>query len=75
MRIFSIFFLRSEAKAKYLFLVRSEAKAKNFSKIAKKSENFLSLYKFSKTKEKGHTLLPAVQALLSEALLKRFSIF
>ena len=33
MRIFSIFFLRSEAKAKYLFLVRSKAEVIIFQKL------------------------------------------
>jgi len=45
MRIYPIFFLRSEAKAKFIFLVRSEAKAKIFRKLRKKAKIFLACKK------------------------------
>ena len=45
MRIFSKFFLRSEANEKFFSLVRSEAKAKISQKLRKKSENFSKIAK------------------------------
>ena len=48
MRIFSKFFLRSEANAKFFSLVRSEAKAKISQKLRKKAKIFRKLRKKAK---------------------------